>query len=152
MKPRAPTATLIVDANIFLSALRGRRTLAYLSRAGAVRALVTTAATREEVNRVLIRLGAGRQDIDAAAALFELVGVSDESEYGHCENAARARLVRAPASGDGSSADAHILALAWTLEADIWSHDRDFAGTGWASWSSANLVDALTDEDVEQDE
>lgn len=44
---------------------------------------------------------------------------------------------------NGSVRDAHILALAWTLDADIWSHDRDFAGTGWPSWSNGNLRASL---------
>ncbi len=55
-------------------------------------------------------------------------------------------LLNAPASRNGSVKDAHVLALAWTYESDIWTHDRDFAGTGWPSWSSANLVAALSDE------
>jgi hypothetical protein len=54
----------------------------------------------------------------------------------------------APASRNGSSSDAHVLALAWLAEADIWSHDRDFAGTGWPSWSSANLRAALARETI----
>jgi predicted nucleic acid-binding protein len=52
-------------------------------------------------------------------------------------------LQLAPASRNGSMRDAHILALAWSLDADIWSHDRDFAGSGWPSWSNANLRAAL---------
>lgn len=54
------------------------------------------------------------------------------------EDAARV-LTKAVASRNGSTADAHLLACAWTFDADLWSHDRDFAGTGWASWSNANL-------------
>ena len=46
-------------------------------------------------------------------------------------------------SRNGSTGDAHILALAWHLDADIWSGDRDFAGTGWPSRSSANLYRAI---------
>ena len=57
-------------------------------------------------------------------------------------DAARALLL-GPPSRDGKTTDAHILALAWSADADIWSHDRDFAGTGWPSWSSANLRAAL---------
>lgn len=38
-----------------------------------------------------------------------------------------------------------VLACAWLLDADIWSHDRDFAGTGWPSWSNANLLRVLAD-------
>lgn len=36
--------------------------------------------------------------------------------------------------------------MAWLYDADIWSHGRDFAGTGWPSWSNANLAAALADE------
>jgi predicted nucleic acid-binding protein len=46
-------------------------------------------------------------------------------------------------SRNGSTNDAHILALAWSANAEIWSHDRDFAGTGVASWSTLNLLTAL---------
>jgi predicted nucleic acid-binding protein len=52
-------------------------------------------------------------------------------------------LRNAAASKNGSTNDAHVLALAWTVDADLWSHDRDFAGTGWPSWSTANLMAAL---------
>jgi predicted nucleic acid-binding protein len=52
-------------------------------------------------------------------------------------------LRNAPASRNGSVTDAHLLALAWTLDADLWSHDRDFAGTGWPSWSTSNLLTAV---------
>jgi len=46
-------------------------------------------------------------------------------------------------SRNGSTKDAHVLALAWEVLADIWSADRDFAGTGVASWSTPNLLRAL---------
>jgi predicted nucleic acid-binding protein len=41
--------------------------------------------------------------------------------------------------------DAHLLALAWIMDADLWTHDRDFAGTGWPAWSSHNLMTVLID-------
>jgi hypothetical protein len=37
------------------------------------------------------------------------------------------------------------LALAWSVEADVWTTDRDFAGTGIASWSTPNLMRALVE-------
>ena len=46
-------------------------------------------------------------------------------------------------SHNGSIKDAHLVALAWSLDADVWTTDRDFGGTGIASWSTANLVRAL---------
>lgn len=145
MTPRRPTKTLVVDANIVLSALRGRKTLAHLDRVRKIRALATSATAREEVYRVLSRLGGGAGEVELADGIFAMFEIADEQDAPR-HAAAAAFLARAPASRTGSTADAHILALAWTLDADIWSHDRDFAGTGWPSWSSANLIDALADE------
>jgi predicted nucleic acid-binding protein len=46
-------------------------------------------------------------------------------------------------SRNGSIRDAHALALAWSTDADVWTTDRDFAGTGIATWSTANLMRGL---------
>jgi hypothetical protein len=43
-------------------------------------------------------------------------------------------------SHNGSTCDAHVLALARDAEADNWTTDRDFAGTGIATWSTPNLL------------
>ncbi len=81
-----------------------------------------------------------------ARNVLSLVEVPPEARYHMSLVAAADALRHAPASRNGSVKDAHILALAWTFDADIWSHDRDFAGTGWPSWSSANLAAALSTE------
>jgi predicted nucleic acid-binding protein len=73
-----------------------------------------------------------------------------QADERHLELAAQ-YLRDAVASQNGSVVDAHILACAWSYDADIWSFDRDFAGTGVASWSTANLMRALAAED-ERDE
>ena len=49
-------------------------------------------------------------------------------------------LKEAVPSRNGSVRDAHVLALAWSVDADIWTSDRDFAGTGVATWSTPNLM------------
>ncbi len=54
-------------------------------------------------------------------------------------------LREAVASRNGSTKDAHVLALAWSLDADVWTTDRDFAGTGVATWSIPNLMRALAE-------
>jgi hypothetical protein len=54
-----------------------------------------------------------------------------------------AALRDAVPSRNGTTGDAHLLALAWARGADIWTHDRDFAGTGVATWSTANLIVGL---------
>jgi predicted nucleic acid-binding protein len=43
-------------------------------------------------------------------------------------------------SRNGSVRDAHVVALAWSAGADVWTSDRDFAGTGIATWSTPNLM------------
>jgi PIN domain len=48
-------------------------------------------------------------------------------------------------SRNGSTRDAHVLALAWSVEADVRTTDRDFAGAGIASWSTPNLMRALAE-------
>lgn len=83
-----------------------------------------------------------------AQALIALLEVPSPRLYNALMPEAVVALRNAPASRNGSVTDAHILALAWAYEADIWSHDRDFAGTGWPSWSSANLAAALSREAV----
>ena len=74
--------------------------------------------------------------------------IAAEDAYGHRLEEAGEVLRLAVPSRNGSMGDAHILALAWSFDADIWSHDRAFAGTGWPSWSNANLRAALAREDV----
>jgi hypothetical protein len=51
----------------------------------------------------------------------------------------------AVASRNGSIADVHVLALAWSIGADVWTTDRDFAGTGVVSWSTPNLIRGLAE-------
>lgn len=95
----------------------------------------------DEVTPVLSRIARRPTlSLDDVLAGVEIV---PRRAYGMNVAAASVRLRHAVASRNGSVADAHLLALAWLPEADIWSHDRDFAGTGWPSWSSANLVPAL---------
>jgi predicted nucleic acid-binding protein len=143
---RVPTRILIIDANIVLNAALGLRSRPLVELVAARRVLVTTSRAQEEVFGLAASLG---ERASAAAGLavdvLSAITVLEEPDYANWLEAAALSLRLAPASRNGSTADAHILALAWTLEADIWSHDRDFAGTGWPSWSTANLRAALVD-------
>jgi len=56
-----------------------------------------------------------------------------------------AALRDAVPSRNGSTRDADVLALAGSVEADVWTTDRDFAGAGIASWSTPNLMRALAE-------
>jgi predicted nucleic acid-binding protein len=102
--------------------------------------LVTTDRVVHEARR-RIELGLKRRDlleiIDALAAEMTVVPVA--AVVPHLARSETA-LRDAPPSRNGSTRDAHVLALAWSVEADIWTADRDFAGTGTATWSTANLL------------
>jgi predicted nucleic acid-binding protein len=147
MAGRSPSAYIAVDANIILSAALGFGSRRYFPPVAEARILVTTASVREEVERVIMRIAPRAGDrLRDAAALFGLIAVEPVPVTTELMVHAAASLRNAVASRNGSEADAHLLALAWLLDADIWSHDRDFAGTGWPSWSSANLAAALAEE------
>ena len=139
---RAPTLTLVVDAAVLVAAARGRSSGA-LVEAGRSAALVTTDRVVHEARR-RIELGLRRPEllaiIDGLLAEMTVVPVAALTPVlAESELALRDTV----ASRNGSIRDAHVLALARSVEADIWTTDRDFAGTGVASWSTPNLMRGL---------
>lgn len=133
---------LVVDAAILIAAARGRSSGAVLAAARAA-VLVTTDRAIVETRR-RIDLGLKRPElqpiVDALVAEMTIVPVA--ALTGFLSEAAVA-LTDAVASRNGSNDDAHLLALAWSLDADIWTTDRDFACAGVASWSTPNLIRGL---------
>ncbi|WP_164718732.1 PIN domain-containing protein [Bradyrhizobium sp. LVM 105] len=141
---KLPSTTIVIDAAILIAAVRGRSSGAMLKAAeGAV--LVTTDRLVQEARR-RIELGLKRPELldvlDDLAELLTVVPVAAlEPVRVRCEEALR----DAVPSRNGSVRDAHVLALAWSVEADVWTTDRDFAGTGVATWSTPNLMRALAE-------
>lgn len=124
-----------------ISAVLGRST-PVLQGLGDDVVLVTSDRAVEEAARRLA-LGMGRADL--LSALARLIAQIEVVPIGQSEAAmgpAALFLRDANQSRNGATSDAHILALAWRADADVWSHDRDFAGTGVASWSTLNLLRA----------
>lgn len=120
---------LIVDANIVLSAILGRR-----GKVGrAIQAgldLVIPEPQLEEAARVLDRkLGIGAT-LAREQVGMTLVGV-DVINVASLESARDAALARL---GPRGKPDWPVLAAALVLDADIWSDDRDFFGVGVAVW------------------
>jgi predicted nucleic acid-binding protein len=141
---KAPSPALVLDAAVLVAAARGRSSGAVLAAARAA-ALVTTDRVVHEARRRL-ELGLKRPDlvaiVDELAAEMTVVPVAALTPMlTQCESALR----DAVASRNGSIRDAHVLALAWSVEADIWTTDRDFAGTGVATWSTPNLMRGLAE-------
>jgi predicted nucleic acid-binding protein len=139
---RAPASALVVDAAILIAAARGRSSGAVLAAARAA-ALVTTDRAVVETRR-RIEFGLKRPElhpiVDALVAEMTVVPVAALSAL---LPQAETSLADAVASRNGSIDDAHLLALAWSVDADLWTTDRDFAGTGVASWSTPNLIRGL---------
>jgi predicted nucleic acid-binding protein len=141
-----PSETIVIDANILVSAVLGVATARVISKVAEKRFLILGLPSLIEAQRTVRhianepRTAIGR--LEAYAASMELV---NDVRFAETLDLAGERLRNAPASRNGSARDAHVLALAWLYDADIWSHDRDFAGAGWPSWSSANLQAALAD-------
>jgi predicted nucleic acid-binding protein len=131
-----------VDAAILIAAARGRSSGAVLAAARAA-ALVTTDRAVAEARR-RIEFGLKRPElqpiVDALVAEMTVVPVAALSML---LPRATIALTDAVASRNGSINDAHPLALAWSADADLWTTDRDFAGTGVATWSTPNLIRAL---------
>lgn len=143
---RPPSPALIADTNILLGLALGRRERAEpaLRAVLAARQVLVSARGRAEALGVAADLDPRhRGAADSVRALLALVIVVEEGLYADLLAPAAETLRLAVASRNGSTADDHVLALAWATDSDIWSADRDFAGTGWPAWSSANLLRAL---------
>jgi predicted nucleic acid-binding protein len=131
---------LIVDANILIRAVLGYRVLLLLQTyAGKVRFLtaeVAFASAHAYLPDILVSRGLAPQ---AAAAKAErevlgrlpmLVSTVPEHIYADREQQARRRLRRRDES------DWPYLALALTFDCPVWTEDRDFFGSGVATWTT----------------
>jgi len=139
---RAPSPNLVLDAAILIAAIRGR-SFAAVVEAALTAALFTTDRAVEEAAR---RITLGMKQPELLGLLRELAEVMIVAPVVDLEaslEAAERSLRQAVPSRNGSIRDAHVLALAWEVDGDIWTTDRDFAGTGVATWSTPNLMRAL---------
>ncbi|MBQ0820439.1 PIN domain-containing protein [Microvirga sp. HBU67558] len=141
-RPRGVPAALVVDANIFVAAVLGSMTGTHLDLISGRRSLITSEEAFDEAYRVVEHIRPN--DLSVLESLLDLLTIIAREDVADKDRAmAETALKNAPAFRNGSVTDAHLLALAWTLDADLWSHDRDFAGTGWPSWSTSNLLAAV---------
>jgi predicted nucleic acid-binding protein len=141
---KAPSSTLVPDASALIAAVRGRSSGAILEAARAA-ALVTTDRVVHEARR-RIELGLKRPGLLAVLdALVEETTVVPVAALAPVLAQSEIALRDAVPSRNGSTKDAHLLALSWSVDADIWTTDRDFAGAGVATWSTPNLMRGLAE-------
>jgi predicted nucleic acid-binding protein len=139
---KPPASTLIVDAAILIAAALGKTSGAVSATSRAALLLTTDRAVIEARRRIELGLKqpsvlmllddlVAEMTVVPVAALVPLLPESDLA------------LRDSVPSHNGSTRDAHLLALARSVDADIWTHDRDFSGTGVATWSTTNLMRGL---------
>jgi predicted nucleic acid-binding protein len=134
---------LVLDAAILIAAARGRSSGAVLAAARAAFLVTTTDRVVHEARR-RIEFGLKRPELlEILDALLMETTVLPVAALAPLLARSERALKDATPSRNGSVRDAHVLALAWSTDADIWTTDRDFAGTGVATWSTPNLVRAL---------
>lgn len=139
---RAPSEAIVLDTSILITSVLGKRRGA-INVVQHAAVIVTTERVVDEARR-RIELGLKRPDlIQTLEELVAEIPIVPMAELATLLASSETALKDAAASRNGSTRDAHVLALAWSARADIWSADRDFAGTGVASWSTANLIRAL---------
>lgn len=134
MTPR----TIVLDANVLMRAVLGRRVSGLLETfAAQVTFLAPEMAfddVREHLAAVLSKRGelvALQPALDKLTALRSVVQSVDHAEYEVMKSSALARI------GPRDPDDWPILACALLLNCPVWTEDRDFFGTGVATWTTA---------------
>lgn len=129
------TLGLVLDANILIRAILGTRVLTILERyEDAVRFYCPDTCYEEACKHLPIILQ--RRGLEAAPSLLALeqlkmlVQPIDGALYHTYETQARARIA------ERDPDDWPIVALAMALNLPIWTEDKDFFGTGMATWTT----------------
>jgi len=130
--------TIVLDANVLMRAVLGRRVDRLLEGfASQVTFLAPEVAfddVREHLASVLTKRGelnALKPALEKLTRLRLAVQAVDQAEYEAMKPAALARI------GPRDPDDWHILACALALNCPIWTEDKDFFGTGVATWTTA---------------
>ncbi len=125
---------LVVDANIIVSAILGKRNPVGDVLAREVVLLACEAQVDEAARMIarIIAIGAdeGRQLVSHVIDDMVIVLMTEIAPF---ESVARQRL------GRRGQPDWPVLATAMTFDAHIWSNDRDFFGVGLPVWSMRNI-------------
>lgn len=139
-----PNRALVVDANILVSAVLGKRVRAVIeAHAEDVSFFVPEVAYSEAEEHlptlVVKRGGDPEKALSLLRSLRSLVVLIGSEVYGELEAEARERL------GARDAEDWPILASALALGCPIWTEDTDFFGCGVATWTSDRVVMFLRD-------
>ena len=141
----SPHKSLILDTNILIRAVFGRRVPQLFETYQETAAFYAPDRCMEEASRNVSAIARSRSfDPDQSMAdliriVQTFVNLVDRSLYEEFEERARARI----ASRDAD--DWPVVATAMLIDAPIWTEDMDFFGIGIATWTSNNVELYLRD-------
>lgn len=129
---------LVLDANILIRAVLGRRVRELIARYCDEVAFYVAESNYEEAAAYLAELAPARgiaeeiwrQALDTVMAAVQIVGLE---ELAPAEQAARARIARRDED------DWPALAAAMQFDCPVWTEDADFFGAGVSTWTSDNV-------------
>jgi predicted nucleic acid-binding protein len=130
---------LILDANILVRAVLGTRVPTLLSFYGQQHVRFMSAAIcYEEVRRHLPLILQKRNlplepFFESLEAISRIVTPIEEEVYKNWEEEAKQRIER------NDIHDWPIVALSLTFDCPVWTEDKDFFGTGIATWQTHNI-------------
>lgn len=146
MTPRA----IVLDANVLMRAVLGRRVDRLLERFASQVTFLAPEVAFDDVQEHLASVLTKRGELDALQPALEkltmlrlAVRAMDPSEYEVMKPAALARI------GPRDPDDWPTLACALALNCPIWTEDRDFFGTGVATWTTSLVELYFADPDPE---
>jgi predicted nucleic acid-binding protein len=138
---------LVVDANILIGAVLGKRTLEVMEQLAEVNLFTPETSCNdavEHLTRILRKRGEGSRftetkigdmiqtALERLESLQSIIKTLNKTEYEHMRERAIKRL-------PGDPEDWDLVALALTLDAPIWTVDKDFIGSGVATWTTQTV-------------
>ena len=129
---------IVLDANILIRAVIGRRTAHLVKSYGERVRLIMTDAAVAEARWHLSDLAAKRRldsraTAEALERILRLIEIAAPDMYSPFADAALERLFKRDPE------DWPSLALTLALTCPIWTEDRDFFGVGVATWTTAHV-------------
>jgi predicted nucleic acid-binding protein len=140
---------LVVDANILIGAVLGQRILSVLAKLTNEVKLFTPETSFNDALEHLPKILQGRGEqqglsnerieegieiaLERLNSLRAIVETVEEADYARLRERAIKRLPRDPEDWD-------LVALALTLNAPIWTKDKDFIGSGIATWTTQTVL------------
>ncbi len=139
---------LVVDANILIGGVLGKRILEVIEELDEIKLFTPETSFNdalEHLPRILQERG-GHQGfsetktneiiqtaLERLERLRGVVEMVEKTDYAHMRERAIKRLPRDPEDWD-------LVALALTLDAPIWTKDKDFIGSGIATWTTQTVL------------